>query len=303
MEIHRFVVGVDGSVPARAAVRWTVKLARERNAPVVLVHIAEDEWGAVGSVLIDEVDQNAKQLLADELAYACSIGDDLDVRGELRRGSPMAELATFSAHDTMLVVGTHKTGFHYGRAYGSRSLQLANLAVGPVAVIPEVASRMRHGVIVGVDDTQAGSAAIDLAADLACERHCELMAVRSSEAPSRVDVDSDDELRDWLRRRDDEARGLVAMAAARARERQPDIVIRSRVVRRPAGAALNELARNAELLVIGDSRRAEAQLGSLGAVAYDVLLNLSSPTIVVHAPIPVVHGEPQHAEGESHAIG
>jgi pentapeptide MXKDX repeat protein len=38
--------------------------------------------------------------------------------------------------------------------------------------------------------------------------------------------------------------------------------------------------------VIGDSRRAEAQQGSLGAVAYEVLLNLSSPTIVVHAPAP-----------------
>lgn len=66
--------------------------------------------------------------------------------------------------------------------------------------------------------------------------------------------------------------------------RPPDIVLRSRVVRRPAGAALNELSRGAELLLIGDSRRADAQLGSLGAVANDVLLNLSSPTIVVHAP-------------------
>lgn len=80
-------------------------------------------------------------------------------------------------------------------------------------------------------------------------------------------------------------------------------MIRSRVVRRPAGAALNELARSAELLVIGDSRRAHAQLGSLGAVAYDVLLNLSSPTIVVHAPTAGARAGQQKAEGESHVIG
>ena len=88
-------------------------------------------------------------------------------------------------------------------------------------------------------------------------------------------------------------------------------MIRSRVVRRPAGAALNELARSAEVLVIGDSRRSTAQLGSLGAVAYDVLLNLSSPTIVVHAPAgrPLVGAgggggaERSKTEGESNVIG
>lgn len=308
MNISRFVVGVDGSVPARAAIRWTVRLAGERKAPVTLVRVADDEWGAVGAELIDEVDDDARQLLADDLAYARSVGVGVDIRGELRRGSPMAELAGLSDQETMLVVGTHKTGFHYGRAYGSRSLQLANLAIGPVAVIPEVASRMRRGVVVGVDETAAGNAAIDLAADLACDRSCELMVVRSSEASSRIDVDRVDDQRDWLLRRDDAARGILASAVARARARQPEIVIRSKVVRRPAGAALNELARSAELLVIGDSRRARAQLGSLGAVAYDVLLNLSSPTIVVHAPLQTEHTSQWHApmqrtEGESHAIG
>jgi hypothetical protein len=67
--------------------------------------------------------------------------------------------------------------------------------------------------------------------------------------------------------------------------------------------ALNELARSAELLVIGDSRRAEARLGTLGAVAYDVLLNVSSPTIVVHAPLDVEQVDARHTEGEHDAIG
>lgn len=304
MEIRRLVVGVDGSAPAKAAIRWAVGMARQRHALVTLVHVADDEWGAIGSTMIDEVDENAKHLLTDDVAYARSLADgDVTVSGDLRSGSPMAEIASFGDQDTMLVVGTHKTGFHYGRAYGSRSLQLANLATGPVAVIPEVASRMRTGVIVGVDDTLAGYAAIDLAADLAFEQRCELTAVRSSNGSVPFDVDADDERQDWQRRRDDEARSLLASAVSRARRRQPGIELRSRVVRRPAGAALNELARSAELLVIGDSRRANAQLGSLGAVAYDVLLNMSSPTIVVHAPVPVAYAEQHHTEGETHAIG
>ncbi|HEY8281962.1 MAG TPA: universal stress protein [Leifsonia sp.] len=304
MEIRRYIVGVDGSVPARAAIRWAMTRARE-GGEVILVHVADDEWGAIGSRLIDEADQDAQKRLDGELAYARSLDEPVPVavRGELRSGSPMAELASFSDARTMLVVGTHKTGFHYGRAFGSRSLQLANLATGPVAIIPEVASRMRRGVVVGVDDTPAGYAAIDLGADLACDHHCELMVVRSSTARTLTDTDFDEQLHEWQLRRDDDARGLLAMALDRARRRQPEITIRSRVVRRPAGAALNELARSAELLVIGDSRRADAQLGSLGAVAYDVLLNLSSPTIVVHAPEPAQRSQPQNTQGEHHVIG
>ncbi|WP_314146295.1 universal stress protein [uncultured Leifsonia sp.] len=308
MEIRRYVVGVDGSVPSRAAIRWAVARARGGGTGVTLVHVADDEWGSVGTLLIDEVDQDARARLDDDLGYARSLAPEVGIDGVVRSGSPMAELASFSDAETMIVVGTHKTGFHYGRAFGSRSLQLANLAVGPVAVIPEVASRMRKGVVVGVDDTAAGGVAVDLAADLACDHHCELTAVRSTE--SRVLGGADGgEPAELQSRREDEARGILAAAVARARARQRDIVIRSRVVRRPAGAALNELARSAEVLVIGDSRRAAAQLGSLGAVAYDVLLNLSSPTIVVHAPAaeagsdPGAAAEESPAEGETYVIG
>ncbi len=307
MELTAFVVGVDGSVPGRAAVRWACARAAERGARVLLVHVADDEWGAIGSRLLDEVHEGEEDLLSAELAYARSVAGGAEVAAELREGSPMWELARFSDEHTMLVVGTHKSGFHYGRAFGSRSLQLANLVTGPVAIIPETPSRLRRGVVVGVDDTPAGSAAIDFAADLACEHHCELTAVRASVVQIPAGRD-DDARRDWQLRRDEQARGLLAAAVERARKRQPGIVIRSRVVRRPAGAALNELARSAELLVIGDSRRADAQLGSLGAVAYDVLLNLSSPTAVIHAPStpsepgPESDSEPGEgaAEGESH---
>ncbi|KAK0329817.1 hypothetical protein LTR94_035245, partial [Friedmanniomyces endolithicus] len=59
MNIREFVVGVDGSVPARAAVRWAIAHAREHSAAVSLVHVADDEWGAVGTELIDEVDSGA----------------------------------------------------------------------------------------------------------------------------------------------------------------------------------------------------------------------------------------------------
>ncbi|MGH1548796.1 universal stress protein [Leifsonia poae] len=301
MHMRRFIVGVDGSLPARAATRWAIAHAREHEAEVRLVLVADDEWGVVGTGLIDEVDEDARQRLDGELRFARALASDLPISGELRSGSPMVVLASLSDADVMVVVGTHKTGFHYGRAFGSRSLQLANLAAGPVAVVPEAESRLRRGVVVGLDDTVAGGAALDVAADLACDHHCELIIVRSSHATEPFRTDRDDEAQDWQLRRDDVARGLLATAIERVRRRQRDINVRARVVRRPPGIALNEIARSAELLVIGDSRREAPQPGALGSVAYDVLLNLSSPTIIVHAPAVVDAGVRQ--EGEHHAVG
>src|SRR5690242_10969713 len=119
MDMRRFVVGVDGSYPARAAIRWAVAHAREQDAALLLVHVADDEWGAVGAELIDEVDEGARRLLTQELDYARTAASGRPVEGELRAGSPMVMLASYSDPESVLVVGTHKTGFHYGRAFGS----------------------------------------------------------------------------------------------------------------------------------------------------------------------------------------
>lgn len=284
MNVRRYVVGVDGSIPSRAAIRWAIQRTRENDVDLTLVHVADDEWGAIGSVLVEEYNRGARQLLADELAYAESLGSDAPIHVDLAFGSPMTELAAYGDPATMLVVGTHKTGMHFGRVFGSRSIQLANLALGPVAVIPAIAPTM-HGVVVGVDDTPAGRAALDLAADWAWEQHCGLTIVRSSSDTSiSLEAALGADRHRSSDRHDKKARAVLSRAVSRAHARQPGVFVRSRLVQLSAGPALNEFARNAELLMIGDSRRTSAQFGRLGAVAYDVLLNLSSPTIVVHAP-------------------
>lgn len=302
VNIRRYVVGVDGSIPARAAIRWAIERAHDNSADLTLVHVADDQWGAIGSVLVDEHNQVAMQLLADEVAYAGSLGSDVTIHADLRFGSPMMELSSYSEPSTMLVVGTHKTGVHDDRPFGSRSLQLANLAAGPVAIIPGTAPSVRRGVVVGVDDTPAGRAAIALAADWAHEHHCELTAVRSTVAsatPSAFEMKSNVGRLESTTRHD-EAQAILKAAVGYAKDRQPGIVVQSRIAELPPGVSLNEFARHAGLLVIGDSRRAQAQFGSLGAVAYDVLLNLTSPTIVVHTP--AGDRAPQAETHDAHAL-
>ncbi|MFF1635305.1 universal stress protein [Leifsonia sp. NPDC058248] len=303
--MKKIIVGVDGSVPSRAAVRWSVEEALATGAEVALAHVIDTEWGTVSPRMVDEVGRNAAELVERERHYAQGLAPTLDVQTLVLRGSPMWELAQLSFGETLLAVGTHKSGFHYGRAFGSRSLQLATLAAGAVVVVPESAVRFRSGVVVGVDPTPTGMEAIDLAADEASRRNAELTLVRASTLQMPIGFD-DDERRDWQARTDEAARNVLASAVDRARRRCPDTTIRSRVVRRPAGAALNELARAAEVLVIGDSRRPGAQPGTLGSVAYDVLLNLTSPTLVVHANLHSTEAidlvaDSAATEGEHHA--
>jgi nucleotide-binding universal stress UspA family protein len=300
--MHAILVGVDGSVPSRAAIRWALGNAELFGAAVVLVHVVDDEAGLVGSAAITEIGAAAPELLQQELAYAQSFAPSVPTTTRQLIGSPMWELAQLSGPDVLLVVGTHKSEFHYGRAFGSRSLQLATLADATVAIIPESAVRLRRGIVVGLDETEAGLDALDLATDLAVAKATELTVVRASISSIPAGL-QDEQRQDWQLRRDEVARGSLALAVGRIRMRQPGLTVRSRVVRRGAGVALNDLSRLAELLVIGDSRRPGSQPGALGSVAYDVLLNLTAPTIVVHAATrATVEAQPTTTPGWSNRL-
>lgn len=283
MNIRHLVVGVDGSEPAWAAIRWAGRLALRADTTLTLVHVADDHPGSIGSATAAGAQAAARGHLDSALAYVRSFVPDVQARAVWRVGSPMSELSAFADAETMLVVGTHKTGFQHGRVSGSRSLQLANLALGPVAVIPDDAFTTRREVVVGVDDTPAGFAAIVTGAELASQAGRELLLVRAvdaAESPVGTGVDASLPAAE----RDEHARGLLERAVAYARCEHPDVTVRPRLVTAPAAAALNDLSRGAGMLVIGDSRRHPARPGTLGTVAYDVLFNVTAPTVVVHSP-------------------
>ncbi len=84
------------------------------GGPLALVHVVDDEWGTISNRMVSEVSTSAERLLETELAYALSLEEDLAVTAMLLEGSPMWELSRLSTADTLIAVGTHKSGFHYG---------------------------------------------------------------------------------------------------------------------------------------------------------------------------------------------
>jgi nucleotide-binding universal stress UspA family protein len=278
-------VGIDGSECSRAALRWsasriTVSGAASRGT-VTLVHVVDDDWGMMGSRNMEALREDGRALAAREAKYARSLAPDLGFEIEVRLGNPMWELIATSAGAVMTVVGTHKTGFIQGRIFGSRSLQLAAAARSHVAVIPQSFPHDGRGVVVGVDDTRAGQAALCFGAEEAKRTQQPLVLVRASR-PSKHVNEGDSSAADDQEHAARNALRQLSAAEAAARSIFPTGDMRSRHVHRPPAEALLDASGQASLLVIGGSRRTGEDRMVLGSVSHDVLLNLAGPTIVVH---------------------
>lgn len=273
------LVGVDGTSACHAAIRWAVRRAAALESHVMLVHVVDDEWGMIGEQSISELHPSAYALVEGDATFARSIDSTVTVTTRVLLGDPMVELGVASREVELVVIGTHKTGFLHGRAFGSRSLQLAATAWCPVAVIPEGSTTERHGIVAGIDDSDAARAAIRFAAAEAHRVREELVLLRAwTSGPHGAGADaaaSEQRARDAL-----ETLGSESVAIARAVSDR--LLVRTRTLRRPAAEALVDAGMSAELLVIGSSRRHGSQMSALGPVSHDVLLNIAGPTLVVH---------------------
>lgn len=132
-------------------------------------------------------------------------------------------------------------------------------------------------MVVGVDGSEHGEAALQFAAQEAALRGVHLRVVCAWEVPANVAM-SVGLVPGLMRSFGDEADGIVQAAVARARELQPSVFCEPRVIEGHPGSVLLEEARGAILLVVGSRGRGEFEGMLLGSVSHQVLH---------HAPCPV----------------
>lgn len=280
MERRMILVGVDGTAPSRTALEWSVKRATATGEGVLLAHVLDDEWGMMGSHLMDEMRRDAEAMLAGEAMRARAQGPRVPLDTLLLSGNPMWELASAAARATLVAVGTHKTGFVRGRVFGSRSLQLAASAAVPVAIVPVSPTVSRHGVVVGVNASPAAEAAVRFAADEAHRSDQELVILGSVSAAAGEGASEQEGTRAAFVASQMEA--VLGRARDQVRALHPELTVRVRQMSKLPADALVEASGTAVMLVVGRSRH-PGEPTALGTVAHDVLLNLSAPTVVVHA--------------------
>lgn len=136
----RVVVGVDGSEPSEAALRWAADEARRRGTGLHVVTCWDFPmlpWGPYQPPISSEaLQRDARAVAEKEIANVLGeSAEDLDVSVEVIEGPASLRLLDFGRIAEMIVVGSRGRGGFAGLLLGSVSQHLAEHAPCPVVIV------------------------------------------------------------------------------------------------------------------------------------------------------------------------
>lgn len=271
----QIIAGYDGSPDSEQALDWAVREARLHGAALTVCH-AWTPVSAPGGGTTDRADQHCReQFLADAIRRTQAARGCAPVRTLLAAGPPAHVLCQLSTSAAMVVVGSHGRDRLARALLGPVSLQVAECATGPVTVVrghwQPVPGRAPAPVVVGMDGSAAGQAAVAFAFEEAAQRTARLIAVCGLAdtagvlgAAYQVEADFD-------------------QALATCEPDYPGVAV-ERVVRQGAPrAALLDAAAGAQLLVMGSRGRGGLPAMRLGSVSLAVLHHAHCPVAIVRS--------------------
>lgn len=134
------VVGIDGSEPSQAALRWAATEARRRGLGLQVVTCWSYPmlpWGPYQPPLSgQDFEVAARQVAEDEVETV--LGSDrasLDIEIAVREGPASLQLLAYDEAGDMIVVGSRGRGGFAGLLLGSVSQHLAEHARCPVVIV------------------------------------------------------------------------------------------------------------------------------------------------------------------------
>jgi nucleotide-binding universal stress UspA family protein len=135
---RRIVVGVDGSVSSKAALRWAIRQA-ELTGAVVDAVIAWHYPGGYGYPTPIADDANYEELAAkvatDTIAEVAGPAAPVEIRPRAVEGNAASVLLAASAGAELLVVGSRGHGGFVEALLGSVSQHIVHHAVCPVVIL------------------------------------------------------------------------------------------------------------------------------------------------------------------------
>jgi len=138
---RRIVVGVDGSVPSKAALGWAVRQAKLTGAVVEAVIACEYPFSYGYPPVITSMDYEklATKVVANAVAEVPHSG--VEVRSRVMVGHPAGVLLNASVGAELLVVGNRGHGGFVEALLGSVSQHCVHHATCPVVVIRNSVAR------------------------------------------------------------------------------------------------------------------------------------------------------------------
>jgi nucleotide-binding universal stress UspA family protein len=283
------VVGVDGSESALEASRWAAREAGRRGVGLRVVQAfcwpQSHHVGGVGRGQQSVLRRMAEEQLSAAAAAAAEAAAGGSVETALVEGTPVAVLVAESRVAQLVVVGSRGLGGFSGLLLGSVAVGLAAHAAVPVAVVRgSGADAAADGpVVVGVDGSPIGEAALAAAYEAAAARRVPLVAVHTW-----WDVLLDPSfgpLVEWDVI-EDEAHRVLGERLAGWAEKYPEVEVRRVVERDKPAHALLEQAAGAQLVVVGSRGRGGLAGMLLGSVSHSLLHHSPCPVLVVRTKAP-----------------
>jgi nucleotide-binding universal stress UspA family protein len=288
------LVGYDGSVSSRFALRWALDEARLRHLPVTVLHADTPDvvLNSLGMGFYEPVTEapsgTGTSALAEALALAAEWAPDVSVHQRLVPSSPAVGVLDAMPDASLIVLGTRGLDGFAELLVGSTSLHVATHATVPVVVVraqDEVPAGPEAGrVVIGVDGSDAAQDALAFGFEEAELRGVGVTAVRawysdyfdsSGAKGGAIPLNVETEVIVPTET------AALADAVAGWRNKYPDVDVRERVVHGIAAHALVDAARGAELLVVGSRGRGGFRSLLLGSVSHAVMHHATSPVAVV----------------------
>ena len=280
------VVGVDGSEPSRAALRWAAAEARRRGARLRILSAYTWPWQGARFGGTDDLVRIAREpfedLVAEAVTQAQAMQPGIDVTGSVVMGEPGPQL-----------IAAARSAANNGRRQPrQRRLRKPDARVGqptgpthahdPVVVVRGRSDASAGPVVIGFDDSPSADRALEMAFQEAVHRNCVLFAVRALTVPGGpIGINARPLHQEYEALRQDTAQSLDAHIAG-WREKYPAVAVETLVGLGSAAKILVEASHNAGLVVIG-SRGHGTLVGTvLGSVGLQLIHHTDCPVMIVH---------------------
>ncbi|UGT67797.1 universal stress protein [Nocardia gipuzkoensis] len=288
----KVIVGVDGSDGSWAAVRWAARFAAERGRQLEILHGMDlvgtswvlGDYEVVIPSVIDAVREQGKDVVARAERLARETAPGLRVSTRVSTDTGRELLIEHSAEAYAVVIGATGNAGTFTHL-GSTLLAVTAHAHGTVVVVrtgPDAgdATRVSGPVVVGVDGSAVGEAAIAAAFAEAAERGAELVAVHvwsdwdlgrfaGHTSLGELDLDTVE-------------RAVLAERLAGWQEKFPQVRVVRKVEVSAPGPHLLDWSKVAQLLVVGSRGRGGFASMLLGSTANTLVQHASCPVMVVH---------------------